>query len=174
VCFADVRVKENRTTLLCKKSGGDAEICEVEGSGETSGEKEGEPSRKNPPVNPARWSMRQDNPPRGSLKSLRKTLGARSDATQDLLRNHHRSFERRYTHLQLRRETVYPHARTIHRPFIVPSHAIEVFRGNGHVFGTKSWQPRRKQNIQGSKKQIHMALRFRYAWAGLEMTDLTA
>ena len=28
--LADVGVKENRTTLLCKKSGGDAEICEVE------------------------------------------------------------------------------------------------------------------------------------------------
>jgi hypothetical protein len=26
--FADVRVKENRKSLLCKKSGGDAEICE--------------------------------------------------------------------------------------------------------------------------------------------------
>jgi len=30
VCFADVGVKENRTTLLCKKSGGNAEIREVE------------------------------------------------------------------------------------------------------------------------------------------------
>ena len=29
--FADVGVKENRRTLLCKKSGGDGEICEIEG-----------------------------------------------------------------------------------------------------------------------------------------------
>jgi hypothetical protein len=28
--FADVRVKENRKTLVCKKSGGDSEICEIE------------------------------------------------------------------------------------------------------------------------------------------------
>jgi len=30
VFFKSAGVKENRTTLLCKKSGGDAEICEVE------------------------------------------------------------------------------------------------------------------------------------------------
>jgi len=30
VSLKSVGVKENRTTLLCKKSGGDAEICEVE------------------------------------------------------------------------------------------------------------------------------------------------
>jgi len=30
VFLKSVGVKENRTTLLCKKSGGDAEICEVE------------------------------------------------------------------------------------------------------------------------------------------------
>jgi hypothetical protein len=30
--FADVRVKENRKTLLCKKRGGTAEICEIEGA----------------------------------------------------------------------------------------------------------------------------------------------
>jgi len=28
--FADVRVKENRKTLVCKKSGGTAEIREIE------------------------------------------------------------------------------------------------------------------------------------------------
>lgn len=28
--FADAGVKENRRTLLCKKSGGDGEICEIE------------------------------------------------------------------------------------------------------------------------------------------------
>jgi len=30
VFLADVRVKVNRKTLLCKKSGGDGEICEIE------------------------------------------------------------------------------------------------------------------------------------------------
>jgi len=30
VSLKSVGVKENRTTLLCKKSGGDAEICEIE------------------------------------------------------------------------------------------------------------------------------------------------
>jgi len=30
VFLKSVGVKENRTTLLCKKSGGDAEICELE------------------------------------------------------------------------------------------------------------------------------------------------
>jgi hypothetical protein len=28
--LADVRVKDNRETLLCKRSGGDWEICEIE------------------------------------------------------------------------------------------------------------------------------------------------
>ncbi len=28
--LANVRVKENRKTLLCKRSGGDREICEIE------------------------------------------------------------------------------------------------------------------------------------------------
>jgi hypothetical protein len=31
VVYADVGVKVNRRTLLCKRRGGDGEICEVEG-----------------------------------------------------------------------------------------------------------------------------------------------
>lgn len=30
VVYADVGVKVNRRTLLCKRSGGDGEICEIE------------------------------------------------------------------------------------------------------------------------------------------------
>ena len=29
VVYADVGVKENRRSLLCKRSGGDGEICEI-------------------------------------------------------------------------------------------------------------------------------------------------
>jgi len=136
-------------------------------SGETSGRKEREGGRKNPPVNPARWGARQDNLPFSSVRTLRKTLAAQCNVTQDLLRSHDRSLQWRYTRRQVRRQALYPQARSIHRPFIVPGHAIVIFRGNGHVFGTKSWQPGRKKNIQGSKKQIHLALRFLYAWAGI-------
>ena len=165
VFLTSVGVKENRTTLLCKKNGGNAESASLKirrghgnalrrWSGETSG-KERESSRKNPLASPASWGARQDNLPLSSLRSLPKTLATRCGATQDLLRDHHRSLERRCTHSQLRRYALYPYARRIHRPFIVPRHAIEIFRGDGHVFGTKSWQPRRKQNVQRSKKQIH-------------------
>jgi len=35
VSLNSVGVKENRTTLLCKKIGGDAEICEVEDQDES-------------------------------------------------------------------------------------------------------------------------------------------
>ncbi len=175
--------------LFCaKKSADDAEICEVEDqdvgrshgnalwrwSGETSGRKEGESSRKNPLASAASWGARQDHPPLSSLKSLRKTLATRGDATKNRLRDLRRDLERPYTHRQPRRNTVYPHARRIHRPFIVPSQAIVIFRGTGHVFGTKSWQPRRKQNVQRSKKQTHLALRFRTRGLGLRTAKLTA
>jgi hypothetical protein len=130
------------------------------------GEKK-ESSRKNPLASPASWGAHQDNPPLSFLKSLRKTLTTRRDATQNLLRDLRRDLEGRNTHRQLRRNTAYPHAWGIHRRFIMPSQAIVIFRGTGHIFGTKSWQPRRKQKIQGPKKQIHLALRFRYTWAGI-------
>jgi hypothetical protein len=117
VFLKSVGVKRNRATLLCKKGAAamrksarlKIRIRRGHGnalrpwSGETAVEKEGERSQKNPPVNPACWGMRQTNPPRGSLKSLRKTLAARGDATQDFLRDYHRSFERRYTRRQPRR-----------------------------------------------------------------------
>ena len=143
-------------------------------SGETSAEKEGERSRKNLPINPARWGMRQDNPPRSSLKSLRKTLATRGDATKNLLRDPRRDLERPYTHRQPGRNAFYPHAWGIHRGFVMSRQAIVVFRGSSHVFGTKSWQPRRKQNVQRSKKQIHLALRFRTRGLGLRTAELAA
>jgi len=39
VFLKSVGVKENRTTLLCKKSGGDAEICHVEDQDEARSRK---------------------------------------------------------------------------------------------------------------------------------------
>jgi hypothetical protein len=187
VFLKSVGVKENRTTLLCKKSGGDTEICEVKGqdvrrghgsplwrsSGETSGRKEGESSRKNPLASSPSWGPRQDHPPLSSLKSLRKTLTTRGDA-KNRLRDFRGDLERRHTHRQPRGNTVYPHAWGIHRRFIKPSQAIVIFRGTGYVFATKSWQPRRKQNVQRSKKQIHLALRFRARGLGLRTAELTA
>jgi hypothetical protein len=188
VSLTSVGVKENRTTLLCKKSDGDLEICEVEDqdvkrgqgnalwrwSGETSGRKEGESSRKNPLESPSSWGTRQYHPPLSSPKSLRKTVATRGNTTKNLLREFRRDLERPYTHRQPRRNTVYPHVWGIHRRLIMPSQAIVIFRGSGYVFGTKSWQPRRKQSVQRSKKQIHLALRFRTRGLGLRTRELTA
>jgi len=187
VSLKSVGVKENRTTLLCKKNatmrksarlkircGAVTETPLWRWPGETPGRKERESSRKNPRANPASWGARQDHPPLSSLKSLCKTLATRGDATKNRLRDLRRDLERPYTHRQPRRNTVYPHAWGIHRRFIVPSQAIVIFRGIGDVFGTKSWQPRGKQNVQRSKKQIHLALRFRIRGLGLRTAELTA
>jgi len=117
--------------------------------------------------------MRQNNPPRGSLKSLVKTLARRGDATQDLLRDYHRSFERRYTRRHAAPVGALSTSLEYRRPFIVPSLRLK-YSAYRPRLRTKSWQPRRKQNIQGRKKQIHMALRFHTPGLGSEIAELKA
>ena len=50
-----------------------------------------------------------------------------------------RSHKRRYRNRQLRRNEPYLHARRIQRRFMIPSQAIVVLRGAGHVLGPESW-----------------------------------
>jgi hypothetical protein len=138
-------------------------------SGETSGEKKERDVKRT-----HSQTRRAGAPVKTILHAVPSSLSARllpggagrRDATQNPLRDFRRDLEARYTHRQLRRNTIHPHAWGIHRRFIMPSQAIVIFRGTGHVFGTKSWQPRTKQNVQRSKKQIHLALRFRYTRVG--------
>jgi len=59
--------------------------------------------------------------------------------SQNLLGCLLRSHERRYRNRQLRRNEPYLHAWRIQRRFMIPSQAIVVLRGAGHVLGPESW-----------------------------------